>query len=182
MLERIKIDKEETMSYLENVDLSSATALPIKASTYDANITWMSSNTIYQVDQDGKVNILNVIGNHKINLVGILTFKNVLEYVSIDFTVNIDPVLDKSNHTEQQTTDNQTQNVNIEVRDIKVLIDYELISNQEVTLIEETNETTLAIDNKQTFINHSYNDLININEVIVWKIISDSDPGYYLKT
>lgn len=182
MLERIKIDKEETMSYLENVDLASATALPIKASTYDANITWMSSNTIYQVDQDGKVNILNVIGSHKINLVGILTFKNVLEYVSIDFTVNIDPVLDKSNHTEQQTTNNQTQNINNEVRDIKVLIDYELISNQEVTLIEETNETTLAIDNKQPFINHSYNDLININEVIVWRIISDSDPGYYLKT
>ncbi|MGM9899188.1 MAG: hypothetical protein ACI32E_01255 [Bacilli bacterium] len=170
------------MSYLENVDLSSVTALPIKASTYDANITWMSSNTIYQVDQDGKVNILNVIGSHKINLVGILTFKNVLEYVSIDFTVNIDPVLDKSNHTEQQTTNNQTQNINNEVRDIKVLIDYELISNQEVTLIEETNETTLAIDNKQTFINHSYNDLININEVIVWRVISDCDPGYYLKT
>lgn len=182
MLERIKIDKEETMSYLENVDLGSAASLPIKASTYNADITWMSSNTIYQVDKDGKVNIINVIGNHEINLVGILTFKNVLEYININFTLSFDPILDTSNNVEQDLYINQQINGNKEIKNNELLINYELINIQGITFTDESTEINLSIYNKQTFINHCSNDLININEVIVWRIISDSDPGYYIKT
>lgn len=90
MLKRIKIDKEETLLLIENMDLSNVEKLPIKASTYDADITWMSSSTVYQVNADGIVNILNQPGEYVVNLVGILTFRNVAEYINITFNLVIE--------------------------------------------------------------------------------------------
>ncbi len=113
MLERIKIDKEETIAYLENVDLSKETQLPIKANRYNADITWLSSTTAYQVGKDGQVTITDEPGEYVVNLVGVLTFRNVAEYVNLTFMVSVTALQPVEIQNNQNTLTLAIDNINI---------------------------------------------------------------------
>lgn len=195
LLQRIKIDREETMQLLDlifNDEVKNLDKLIIKAERYSSNITWFSSSTALKIDKNGSVTITNIPGKYTINLVGLMTLGDAAEYINYTITLVVESKNEVETKEPQSLTTNDNNNQQIEnhinnSNQVIENIEYEEIIDYQIYEIYNQNEKKclekiLQDKNSLVEINTNNRKMININKIILWIIISDSNPKYHLVT